>query len=370
MIRLDLEAPLARFPLRIEAELRSRVTAVMGPSGAGKTSLLDAIAGLRAIARGRVAIDDDVLVDTAAGRRLPPQQRRVGYVPQDAGLFPHLTVRENVLFGARGRAAEAVHAVEALEIGHLEARYPSSLSGGEKQRVALARALATRPRLLLLDEPLAALDVSLRERIVPYLLRIRDEWATPMLYVTHNVGEALALAGEVLLLDAGGVEAQGPPLALLGTPGLSREARAGIDNLLPGHVSAHDPAGGVTRVLLPGGLVVAVSMAAELPTGSAVTLAIRAEDVLVAIEPVRGLSARNVYPAVVSGIERGPADAALRCMVHPELPEWLVRLTPAAVTELGLATESRVWLAVKSHSVRIASAPQRPAAAGGGAVRH
>ena len=182
-------------------------------------------------ARGRS--DGSRSATTPRGHRgrgsLPPQHRRVGYVPQDAGLFPHLSVRENVLFGARGATKEVAHAIEALEIGPLGGRYPASLSGGEKQRVALARALVTRPRLLLLDEPLAALDVSLRERIVPYLLRIRDEWGTPMLYVTHNVGEARALAGEVLLLDGGTVEAQGAPLALIATPALAK--RAGIENL-------------------------------------------------------------------------------------------------------------------------------------------
>ncbi len=362
MISLDLELPLGRFPLRVAARLEAGVTAVMGPSGAGKTSLLDAIAGLRPIARGRIAIGDQTLVDTEARIALTPARRRVGYVPQDAGLFPHLSARDNVFFGARGRAAEAAHAIEALEIGHLLDRHPVSLSGGEKQRVALARALATRPRLLLLDEPLAALDVGLRERIVPYLLRIRDEWSTPMLYVTHNVGEALALAGEVLLLDHGRVEAQGPPLALLSTPGLSREARGGIDNLLSGHVAAHDARGGVTRVRLAGGLSVSVPLSAELSPESPVTVAIRAEEVLVSTEPVRGLSARNVYEGIVQGIEEGGGDAALRCRVHPDLPEWLVRLTPAAVAELGLAAGSTVWLAVKSHSVRVVSAGKGSAA--------
>ncbi len=359
MIHLDLETPLARFPLRVKAVLSARVTAVMGPSGAGKTSLLDAIAGLREVVKGRLAVGDEVLLDTAAGRRTPPERRRIGYVPQDAGLFPHLTVRENVLFGARGptAAASAAQAIEALEIAPLSSRRPASLSGGEKQRVALARALATRPRLLLLDEPLAALDVSLRERIVPYLLRVRDEWGTPILYVTHNVGEAVALAGEVLLLEEGRVEAQGPPLALLATPGLAREARAGIDNLLPGLVEAQDEEGGVTRVRLAGGLSVAVALAPEARVGSAVMLAIRAEDVLVATEPARGLSARNVYEAVVRGIEKGPGDAAVRCAVHPSLPEWLARLTPAAVADLGLREGTRVWLAVKSHSIRLAAAP-------------
>jgi molybdate transport system ATP-binding protein len=363
MIHLEVEAPLARFPLRVTAEITARVTAVMGPSGAGKTSLLDAIAGLRPVPRGRIVVDDEVLLDTAGGLRLPPERRRVGYVPQDAGLFPHLTAGDNVGFGARGEKREAAHAIDALEIGPLLHRYPASLSGGEKQRVALARALAARPRRHLLDEPLAALDVSLRERIVPYLIRVRDEWATPMLYVTHNVGEALALAGEVLLLDRGRVEAKGAPLALLSTPGLSREARSGIDNLLSGLVDGHDQEGGITRVRVPGGLAVAVSLASEVPVESAVTLSFRAEDVLVATEPVRGLSARNVYEAVVRGIERGPGDTVVRCAVRPEQPEWLARLTPAAVSELGLAHGSRVWLAVKSHSIRVAAAPQGMTAA-------
>ena len=364
MISLDVELPLARFPLRVAARLSAGVTAVMGPSGAGKTSLLDAIAGLRQVARGRIAIEEDALVDTAAGLSLAPARRRVGYVPQEAGLFPHLSARDNVLFGARGRAAEAAHAIEALEIGHLLDRYPSSLSGGEKQRVALARALAIRPRLLLLDEPLAALDVGLRERIVPYLLRIRDEWSTPMLYVTHNVGEALALAGEVLLLEEGKVEAQGPPLSLLSTPGLSREARGGIENLLAGRVAAHDAQGGVTRVRLAGGLALSVPLSVDLALEAPITVAIRAEDVLVSTEPVRGLSARNVYEGVVRGIERGAADAALRCLVHPELPEWVARLTPAAVAELGVVPGSAVWLAVKSHSVQVVSTGTgRPGAA-------
>jgi molybdate transport system ATP-binding protein len=362
MIGLDFETPLARFPLRVSAVLGSGVTAVMGPSGAGKTSLLETIAGLRPIASGRIAVEEDVLDDTPSGRRVPPERRRIGYVPQDAGLFPHLTVRANVRFGARGRESDAVQAIDALEIGSLAARFPSALSGGEKQRVALARALATRPRLLLLDEPLAALDVGLRERIVPYLLRIRDEWAVPMLYVTHNVGEALALAGEVLLLDEGRVAGQGSPFALLSTPALARESRGGIDNLLPGSVEAHDEAGGVTRVRLAGGLFVTVPLAADLAIASAVSVAIPAEDVLLAVEPVHGLSARNVYPAVVRGVERGQGDTAVRCAVHPALPDWLVRLTPAAVAELGVREGLPVWLAVKSHSVRVAASPQSRAA--------
>lgn len=355
MIELDLEVPLARFTLRVRSTLPAGVTAVMGPSGSGKTSLLEAVAGLRGKARGRIALEGRTLLETAAGVRLAPEARRVGYVPQDAGLFPHLSVARNVAFGARGDARSSKTAIETLEIGGLLDRYPASLSGGEKQRVALARALATEPRLLLLDEPLAALDVGLRERILPYLLRVRDAFRTPVLYVTHNVGEALALAERVLLLRDGGVEAEGVPLELLSSPTLAGEAEAGIENLLRGHVVSHDPEGGVTGIQLHTGIRIAVPAAADRPVGTPVTLAIRSEDVLVSVEPVRGLSARNVYAARVLAVDRSGADALLRCALEGDQAGayWLARVTPAAVQALGLRPGLAVWIAVKSHSVRM-----------------
>ncbi len=354
MIDLDLELPLARFPLRVTARLGSGVTAVMGPSGSGKTSLLEAVAGLRRGARGRVVLGDDVLLDTTRSVRVPPERRHVGYVPQDAGLFPHLTARDNVRFGARGDEARVRNAVETLELGPLLARFPATLSGGEKQRVALARALATAPRLLLLDEPLAGLDVGLRERILPWLVRVRDEWRIPALYVTHHVGEALALAETALLLRDGAVVASGAPLGLLASPALATAARDGIENLLPGRLVAHDPEAGVTQVALDReGVTVAVPLAAERVAGSGVTLVVRAEDVLVATEPVRGLSARNLFAARVVAVERVGPDALLHCALGAGAHPWLVRLTPAAVASLELAAGRDVWLAVKSHSVRV-----------------
>jgi molybdate transport system ATP-binding protein len=352
VIDLALELPLPRFTLRVEARLGEGVTAVMGPSGSGKTSLLEALAGLRRKARGRISVSGEVLLDSEGGVCRPPEARGIGYVPQDAGLFPHLTALGNVRFGARGEPALVEGAVETLEISSLRDRYPRSLSGGEKQRVALARALATRPRLLLLDEPLAALDVGLRERILPYLLRIRDEWRVPCLYVTHNVGEALALAGHVLLLRAGQVEAQGAPLDLLSSPGLSREAEAGIENLLSGRVLSHDAEGGVTRVKVEEGPEVSVALAPERAPGSMVTVALRAEDILVAVEPPHGLSARNVYEARIVSLERTGVDMTLRCRLR-DGGVLLARITPAAAAALSLSPDRPVWLAVKSHSVRI-----------------
>jgi molybdate transport system ATP-binding protein len=353
MIELRVDVPLAGSGLRVDADLPAAVTAVMGPSGAGKTSLLEAIAGLRRRARGRITCGDAVFLDTEHGVDVPPERRRVGYVPQDAGLFPHLTALGNVRFGARADDGRVETAIDILDLRPLLARHAASLSGGEKQRVALARALATSPRILLLDEPLAALDVELKERVLPYLIRIRDEWKVPMLYVTHNVGEALALAGHVLLLRDRRVEAQGRPLDLLSSPALSVEAASGLENLLPGRVLAHDAAGGVSRVELPGGIALSVPLAAARPVGSPVMVVIRAEDVLVSSAPVKGLSARNVYEARVEALERTGVDVTLRCAVPAAPSPWLARVTPAAVQALELKAGQPVWLAVKSHSVRL-----------------
>jgi len=354
VIEARVELPLARFRLHVALRLGTGVTTLMGPSGSGKTSLLEVLAGLRRGARGRITLDDTVWLDSDAGVRMAPNARRVGYVPQDAGLFPHLTVRGNVLFGVRPDDVAAETAIDTLEIRPLLGRYPVSLSGGERQRVALARALATRPRLLLLDEPLASLDAALRGRVLPYLMRIRDEWRVPCLYVTHNVGEALAIAERLVLLREGVVESEGTPAELLSAPGVVREAQDGIENLLTGRVVAHDGGGGVTTVELTAGILVSIPLATERAVGSPLTLAVRAEDVLVSVEPLRGLSARNVYPARVTALEQTGADVTLRCAVgEPPAGSWLVRLTPAAVGALGIKPGSVVWLAVKSHSIRV-----------------
>jgi molybdate transport system ATP-binding protein len=351
-VDIDLTLPLHRFALRVRETLPGGLTAILGPSGAGKTSLLESVAGLRRAATGRVAVDGEPLLDTARGVALPPEKRRVGYVPQDSGLFPHLSVLGNVRFGAPADRSAVDAAIETLEIRPLLDRRPATLSGGERQRVALARALATRPRLLLLDEPLAALDVRLRDRVLPWLLRVRDEWALPCLYVTHNVGEALAAAAHALTLREGRVEAAGEPRALLG--GLaSAEAEEAIENLLPGHVVSHDGAGGITRVRTASGLDVAVTLSPENPVGAPVTLAVRAEDVLVAVAPVVGLSARNVYAGRILSIERTGVDVTLRCGLDPGGVEVLARITPAAVAALGLRAGGPVWLAVKTHSIAL-----------------
>jgi molybdate transport system ATP-binding protein len=211
----NISLSLADFTLEIDVELQCQVTGVYGPSGAGKTSLLDLIAGLRRPVSARIAIENRVLTDTAAGVNVPPRAREIGYVPQDLALFPHLSVRKNLLYGYRdgqekGHLFNLDHVTDVLEIHPLLARHPGNLSGGEKQRVALARALLTSPRLLLLDEPLASLDGELKARILPYLCRVRDEFQLPMVYVTHNEEEVLALCDEVLEMRRGRITQRRP----------------------------------------------------------------------------------------------------------------------------------------------------------------
>ncbi len=221
LVLRDVRLPLAHFELQVEVEITRDVTALFGPSGAGKTTLLDLVAGLRRPASAWIELDGRVLTDTAAGRRVPPRDRRIGYVPQDGALFPHLSVRGNLLYG-RKRESAAGHdfsleqVVSVLDLAPFLDRRIGNLSGGEKQRVALARALLSSPRLLLLDEPLAALDGELKARVLAYLRRVRDELRVPMLYVSHATDEVLALCNEALILDHGRIVARGEPRELFG----------------------------------------------------------------------------------------------------------------------------------------------------------
>lgn len=198
--------PLAEFPLEIDLEICQQVTAVFGPSGAGKTSLLDLIAGLRQPRSAHIQLGEHVLTDTTTRTNIPTRHRHIGYVPQDLALFPHLSVQQNLLYGRNGASDSLFdyeHVTNVLEIGSLAQRRVTNLSGGEKQRVALARALLTSPRILLLDEPLASLDTVLKSKILPFLARIRDEFHVPMIYVTHDWAELQALCSEVLVMERG-----------------------------------------------------------------------------------------------------------------------------------------------------------------------
>jgi molybdate transport system ATP-binding protein len=212
VIALDLVLRQGSFTLEVQARLDAQITALFGASGAGKTTVLDAIAGLRTPSTGSIVVGPRVLFDRTRGVDLPPHHRHIGYVAQDVALFPHMSVRQNVLYGRRdGQRLSLETVVRMLEIAPFLDRRVPQLSGGERQRVALARALMSVPELLLLDEPFAAVDVERRRRILPYLERVRDELMVPIIYVTHDPSEVRQLADHVVVLDEGRVVDSGPP---------------------------------------------------------------------------------------------------------------------------------------------------------------
>ncbi|WP_410219279.1 molybdenum ABC transporter ATP-binding protein [Paracoccus sp. (in: a-proteobacteria)] len=297
-LSVRLRHRFAAFALDVDFDALAGVTALFGPSGAGKTTLINAVAGLLRPAKGRIEAGGAVLFDDRAGIDLPPHRRGVGYVFQDARLFPHLTVRQNLLFGrrfARGRGkggADLTDIAALLGIEALLSRRPAALSGGEAQRVALGRALLSRPRLLLLDEPLAALDEARKAEILPYLERLRDIGGLPILYVSHSAAETRRLATTVIRLEAGRVTAMGPAQRVLGedAPGVALEARL---------VKARDGIAHLDSSIGP----LRLCCASGTPT---LRLWVGADNVMIATVPPQGLLAQNVLPARVIGPDADP----------------------------------------------------------------
>ena len=327
------------------------VTTIFGPSGCGKSTVLSAVAGLLRPQEGRITLDGALLFDSATRRMVPPEQRRCGMVFQDSRLFPHLSVETNLRYGLRRapRGAEGPgmeEVVALLGIDHLLPRRPAALSGGEKQRVALGRALLSRPRLLLMDEPLAALDASRKGEVLPFLARLRERFSIPILYVTHAMDEVDRLADRLVLMEAGRVLACGTPEALSARtdlPILAARRDAGV--VLGCTVLGHAPEQGVTRLGFPGGEF-AVPLEAA-PPGTPVRLRIRARDVSVATEEPRNLSVQNVLPAVLEAVEPGRVhEAMLRLRLGPSL--LLARVTQDSVHRLGLRPGLPVWALVKA----------------------
>jgi len=354
LIELDVTLPLDHFSLRVELQSEARSLAVLGPSGAGKTSILETIAGLRPKARGHVRIDNQVMMDSRSGAWVRPEHRRVGYVPQDAALFPHLTVEGNVRFGlARetGTGCSFDDAVNTLEIGGLLRRYPATLSGGEKQRVALARALASSPRLLLLDEPLAALDAELKERIFPYLLRIKDQAHLRTIYVTHNLGEAIAFADEAVIIRGGRIDQKGLPAEILNPPGprLS-DFRLVTDNIVAGKLRRDPLFSGSLLLDTDSGVSLIVPSHPMASDGERAVYALPEEDVIVSTARPVAISARNVLEAKVTQVAFVDSDAIVR-FAWAAL-QIRARLTMAAVSDLELKAGDHAWLIIKSHSMR------------------
>lgn len=378
----------APFTLDVSFEAPSGITILFGPSGAGKSTLLDCIAGLLRPDSGRIAvggeggsdIGNELLLDTQLGADLPPQQRRIAYVFQNLALFPHLSVENNIAYGLANlpepeKVQRVKSAMEAFHIGKLATQKPEKLSGGERQRVALARSLATSPRVLLLDEPLTALDAALKQSITEDLRAWNAAQQIPILYVTHSRAEVDALGERVIAMDHGKIVATGTPLEVLESPRRSVTAQAaGFENILDGKVVELREADGVMRVRLANSACEIETPLGYAEVGEDVRLAIRAGDILLAIEPPRGLSARNVVPGTITSLEqRGTlfvaqvltvADSGRNTTANPNArstttPDnhravvFTVHLTPGARRSLSLEVNQSVWLVLKTHSCHL-----------------
>ena len=355
MLEVDVAATRGAFALRARFSAPTPgITALFGPSGAGKSTLVHALAGLVA-ASGRVQLDEATWLDTAAGIDVAAERRRIGYVFQDARLFPHLDVAGNLHYGLR-RAPPGDHyagrdeIVALLGLGTLLKRRAHQLSGGERQRVALGRALLAQPRLLLLDEPLASIDVARRDEVLPYLESLRDHYSIPMLYVSHQYDEVLRLATHVVLLAEGRVLAAGTPAAVSVDPALRPLLGVdGVGSVIETEVIATDPAGTLATLAIGAGrLRVAV---AEAQVGTRVRLQVLARDVILATEPPHALSVRTVLEGTLAELVDDGPDAVL-AGVELKGVRLLARITHAAVAELGLSPGMRVWALIKAASLR------------------
>jgi len=352
IFHINLSLPRADFSLDVDLNLPPHgITVLFGPSGSGKTSILRSVAGLETPQRARIVVADHVWQDDSQGISLPTHQRPLGYVFQEASLFEHLNVQRNLLYGLkRTRDPDATRTLETaitlLEIDHLIHRRVSQLSGGERQRVAIARALATQPRLLLLDEPMAALDTARRQEILPWLEKLRAELSLPMLYVTHSVDELVRLADHVVVLDKGQVTASGAPESVMTSLDmpilLGEEASA----LLHGTIAERSDTWHLIRVAFDGGSLWLRDNA--LPIGHPVRLRVMARDVSIATREPHHTSIQNHCPCVIESItpDAHPSHALLRLRCGNTL--LLSRVTHRALDGLDLTPGCTAWAQVKS----------------------
>jgi len=352
------------FVLDVSFEAGRGVTALFGPSGSGKTSLVQMISGLTRPDDARISFDGNTWNDTDRRIFVPPHRRRIGYVFQEGRLFPHLTARQNLLYGRffapRGgiRISEE-EVVELLGIGKLLDQRPVTLSGGEKQRVAIGRALLSAPRLILMDEPLSALDRSRRQEILPYIERIRDEVKIPIIYVSHALDEVARLANRVVLLDEGRVRAEGAPQDVF------PELQSGQDGMSPqsilqARIVGHEPHFGLSMAEIGDDILTLQPI--DLPDGTVVRIRIAATDVMLALERHGDLSALNQLPGTVTGLE--PDGHHILVMLDCHGQRLVARITLLSAERLGLSPGAKVYALFKAVAVDGASiyrAPGSPA---------
>jgi molybdate transport system ATP-binding protein len=353
MLSLDIERGLGDFRLAASFEAGEGVTALFGRSGAGKTSVVNAIAGILRPDRGRVAINGETVFDSTLGIDVPTPKRRVGYVFQEGRLFPHLSVRQNLNYAgmfSRGMpASEFDHVVELLGLRELLDRRPGNLSGGEKQRVAIGRALLSSPRLLLLDEPLASLDAHRKGEVLQYIELIRDEVKVPIVYVSHAVEEVVRIADTVVLMAAGSVLAVGPAEEVMGRPDLRPgegkfEGGAVIDAKVVDQDIEHD----LATLAFDGGTLTATNVDALI--GEPVRVRIRARDVSIALERPQRISIQNVLQGRVVDVTAG-SSGIVDVVIVVGATTLRSRVTRRAVEQLGLKRGLGVYALVKAVSL-------------------
>jgi molybdate transport system ATP-binding protein len=350
LLELDITLALSRFDLSIQETQRACITGVFGASGTGKSSLLESIAGLRP-ARGSVRFGAKIWLDTSARRVVPPERRGIGYVPQDARLFPHLDVRGNLLAGAERAWEREVdleslirEQAEALGIADLLAQMPSSLSGGERQRVALGRALCSAPRLLLLDEPFGALDTALRRSLLRYLNRVCTSSRAPVLLVSHDPVELCALCEDVWVIERGRVVRRGAPRDVLTGADLPENVLIGV--MAPGADGVLSVVVGAVHVQVP---------SSTLEAGDKVVVVVRPDDVMLSLDEPRSISARNRLAANVVGLDRSEEHVLVELDLGPGTPPFKAELSRIATHELGLEPGKRVFVVFKASSCRVYS---------------
>ncbi|MDX5411059.1 MAG: molybdenum ABC transporter ATP-binding protein [Thauera sp.] len=351
-IEARFEVAYAGFTLAVDLQLPGRgVTALFGHAGWGTTTLVRGVAGLEPGARGRLVVNDECWQDDARGVRVPTHRRALGYVFQEASLFPHLSVRRNLEFGLRripaaARRVRLDHAVTLLGIEALLERMPDRLSGGERQRVGMARALLTSPRILLMDEPLAALDHKRKQEILPYLERLHDELDIPVLYVSHAPDEVVRLADHVVMLGAGKVMAAGELHATLARLDLPTAFTEDAGVVIDGTVAEHDDHDQLTRLDFPGGAVWVQRQPAAL--GRRLRFRIHARDVSLADHRVEGTSIVNLIEVTVKEVVGADSPAHVLVGLDAGGTALIARITRRSSAQLALRPGRRMWAQIKS----------------------
>jgi molybdate transport system ATP-binding protein len=343
----------AGFSLQAEFTAPPGVTILFGPSGSGKTTLLHCVAGLLQPDAGRVALGDCLLFDSGQKIEIRVPGRSIGYLFQDLAIFPHLTVEQNIQYGLsrldfESRRYRTAEISESFRIAHLLNRKPGEISGGERQRVALARSLVTHPKLLLLDEPLSALDDVVKAKIIEDLRAWNSARGIPIIYVTHDQQEVFALGERVVVLDAGRILAQGTPQQVMQAPRLETVAQlAGFENIFDARVTALRENNGTMVCSLKNSEVTIEAPLTRATPGLLVRVAIRAGDIILATQPLENLSARNQFPGKLVSLQQqgvtviASVESGVKFEVH---------LTPGACEQLRLKTGQQVWLVIKTYS--------------------